>query len=327
MQNEEFVELVKSSISENGLNKIPGDDLIKIYKQAKSIEASSNIPDDELTKVINTLLEEINKRGLSPDSKLQDNNFKIIDSNEDSSFKQNEAIRMSKWIYIIAIPIIVMSIVLIINKSFYSEVPKEPTLDLLGYYNKYKDFYGDIPLEDVAKDAFTRGGYYKMYPNFEAWVKDTGIASVIQEDKDRRSPSLSDKFKEFKIPFPFRFDEESIDGYLFRFDRLTRTVEFRRSLGDNKYQWEPKPYYRNLQHVRDHRARIYRDRQIRAIENQTSAIEEQREAMDETNKIRHNSHDDYMRQSKERQLQDNVEDIKNILEAERRDRRSREMNR
>jgi len=34
-------------------------------------------------------------------------------------------------------------------------------------------------------------------------------------------------------------------------------------------------------------------------------------------KIRHNSHDDYMRQSKERQLQDNVEDIKNILEAER----------
>jgi hypothetical protein len=325
MQNEEFVELVKSSISENGLNKIPGDDLIKIYKQAISIEASSNIPDDELSKVINTLMEEINKRGLSPDSKQQDNNFKTIHSNEDSSFKQNEAIRMSKWIYIIAIPIIVISVILIINKSFYSEVQKAPTFDILGYRDKYKGYYGDMPLEDVAKDVFQRD-YKDQYPDYETWKKDKGIEPLIQEDNDRRKPSLSDKFKEFKIPFPFRFDEESIDGYLFRFDRLTQTVEFRRSLGNNKYQWEPKPYYRNLQHVRDHRARIYRDRQIRAIENQTSAIEEQREAMDETNKMRHNSDDDY-RQHKERQLQDNVEDIKNILEAERRDWRFREMNR
>jgi len=317
MQNEEFIELVKSSISENGLNNIPGDDLIVIYNRARSIEASSNIPNYELSKVINTLLEEINKRGLSPDSKQQDNNFKTIHSNKDYSFKQKEAGGSSKWVYAIAIPIIVIFIALVINKSFLSETPKAPQLDLLGYYNKHKDYYGDIPLEEVAKDAFTRGGYDKQYPDFETWKKETGIAADIEEDNDRRKPSLSDKFKEFEIPFPFRFDEKSIDGHLFRFDRLTRTVEFRRSLGNNKYKWEPKPYYRNLQHVRDHRARIERDRQIKAIEEQTGAIKEQKEAI----------YDDLFRKDNERQLQRNVEDIKDTLDKERRDRQFREMNR
>ncbi len=63
-QNEEFIELLKSSISENGLNTIPGDDLIKIYNRARSIVEFSNEQDMELLNATNMVLEEIRKRGL-----------------------------------------------------------------------------------------------------------------------------------------------------------------------------------------------------------------------------------------------------------------------
>ncbi len=62
--NEKFIELLKSSISENGLNTIPGDDLIKIYNRAISIVESSNEQDMELLNATNMVLDEIRKRGL-----------------------------------------------------------------------------------------------------------------------------------------------------------------------------------------------------------------------------------------------------------------------
>jgi len=68
-QNEEFIALLKSSINENGLKTIPGDDLIEIYKRAKSIESSYGIPSFALSETINAVLEEIKKRGLSPENK------------------------------------------------------------------------------------------------------------------------------------------------------------------------------------------------------------------------------------------------------------------
>jgi len=71
-QNEEFIALLKSSINENGLKTIPGDDLIEIYKRAKSIESSYGIPSLALSVTINAVLEEIKKRGLSPDVTLRD---------------------------------------------------------------------------------------------------------------------------------------------------------------------------------------------------------------------------------------------------------------
>jgi len=37
-QNEEFIELLKSTINENGLNTIPGDDLIEIYNRARVVQ-------------------------------------------------------------------------------------------------------------------------------------------------------------------------------------------------------------------------------------------------------------------------------------------------
>ncbi len=60
--------------------------------------------------------------------------------------------------------------------------------DILGYQQKYKDQYGDVPLEAVAKDAFTRGGYDKEYPDYDTWKKAKGIDSVVQEDTQNRRP-------------------------------------------------------------------------------------------------------------------------------------------
>ena len=60
--------------------------------------------------------------------------------------------------------------------------------DILGYQKKYKDEYGEAPLEDVAKDVFTRAGYDKEYPDYDTWKKVKGIDSIIQEDSQRRNP-------------------------------------------------------------------------------------------------------------------------------------------
>jgi len=313
-QNEEFIELLKSSISENGLDTIPGDDLIEIYKQARSIEASSNIPDDELSKPINTLLEEINKRGLSPEDKTQK-----IDTYKNSFLKQSNAGEGSKWVYAIAIPIIVIAIALVMNKSFSPEAPKAPTFDIKAYYEDSKDYYGNAPLEEVARDVYERG-FKSKYPDYESWKKDKGLEAIIQEDNDRRKSSLSDKFKKFKIPFPFRFSEEPINGILFRYDRFTGTVE--RQFGET---WSPQPRLKNLQHARDFMARLERNRQIRAIEEQTEAMERLRKQQ-QINGL-NTGDSDIMRRYKEDKLRHDVEDIKNTLEAERRDQQIREMNR
>jgi len=67
--------------------------------------------------------------------------------------------------------------------------------NLLGYRDKYKDYFKDAPLEDVAKDAFTQGGWDKE-TDFDTWKKSTGVDSVIQEDTRKRNPSFEDKLRE-----------------------------------------------------------------------------------------------------------------------------------
>ena len=160
MQNEEFIQLLKSSINENGLHNIPGDDLIKIYNRARSIEASSNIPDDELSKVINTLLEEINKRGLSPEAKPQE-----IYSYKNSFLKQRNAGGSSKWVYAIAIPIIVIVIALVVISNFSSHNLSQDEIGQISgraglqYGNRYSgNLYNgnsNVTLEQVTIDIST----------------------------------------------------------------------------------------------------------------------------------------------------------------------------
>jgi len=83
-KNEEFIALLKSTVKENRLDIIPNEELFKICNRARSIAAFSNTLDIELSKAINTLLEEIKKRGLSQDSKPQENKPKEIPNYEDS---------------------------------------------------------------------------------------------------------------------------------------------------------------------------------------------------------------------------------------------------
>ena len=66
--------------------------------------------------------------------------------------------------------------------------------DLVDFYSRHKDYYGDAPLEDVAKDVFQRG-YAEKYPDYDTWKKTSGIESVIQEDTRRRNPTFEDKLR------------------------------------------------------------------------------------------------------------------------------------
>jgi len=64
--------------------------------------------------------------------------------------------------------------------------------DLLGYRDKHKDYYGDKPLEDVAKEVYTRT-FATKYPDYDSWKQDMGIAPIIQRDSKEKEPSFFDK--------------------------------------------------------------------------------------------------------------------------------------
>ncbi len=71
--DEEFIALIKSTVKENRLNTIPGDDLIEIHNRAKLFALNSSDLDLELSKAINALSEEIKKRGLAKSIKSSGN--------------------------------------------------------------------------------------------------------------------------------------------------------------------------------------------------------------------------------------------------------------
>ena len=74
-ENEEFISSLKSVVNENRLGIIPDEDLLEIYKRAKSIDASRNYMDIGFLITINSLLKEIKKRGLP-----QDENVPVVSS-------------------------------------------------------------------------------------------------------------------------------------------------------------------------------------------------------------------------------------------------------
>jgi|GEM_PF-3501465 len=132
-QNEEFIELLKSTVKENGLNTIPGDDLIEIYNRAKLFALNSNELDFELSKAINALLEEIKKRGLSQESKPQANKQQEIHHYKDYSFKQNEAGGIFEWNWgytILVVIVLLAAIIVFYNFSGNAE----------KYFNKAEEY-------------------------------------------------------------------------------------------------------------------------------------------------------------------------------------------
>jgi len=194
--NEEFIELLKSAVRENGLNKIPGDDLIEIYNRAKSIDASNNIPDIELSKAINAVLGEIKKRGLSQNIKPQADKQQEIYHYKDYSFKQNEAGGSSKWFYVIVISIIVISIALVVISNFSSHnLSQDEIAQISGragllYGNRYSgNLYNgnsDVTLKQVTIDISTSINGIKRTRTYSIDVnipplktKDFGIDIVV----------------------------------------------------------------------------------------------------------------------------------------------------
>jgi len=175
---------------------------------------------------------------------------------------------ISKWVY--AIPVIV--IVLVVSISYFSDfgeagtkATKAPTFDIQGYYNKYKDYYGDIPLDEVAKAVYART-FANQYPDYNSWKKAVGIESLIQEDTKRRTPPPPSFLGKIMGALPFRYDEEYIQGRLFRYDRFNKTVEQRQGIDESTAQWVPRPQFKNLQHVRDFMARWERNSQNEELE-------------------------------------------------------------
>ncbi len=124
-QNKEFIALLKSTVKENKLDIIPDRDLIEICKRAKSIDTLSNNLDVEFSKAINTLLEEIKKRGLSQDKTTPQE----ISSFEDYSLEQNNEEGISKWVYVIAISAITIVLVLIALSLFDREERNKATMN------------------------------------------------------------------------------------------------------------------------------------------------------------------------------------------------------
>lgn len=146
-QNEEFIELLKSTVMENGLNTITGDDLIEIYNRAKSIEASNNSPNIELSEATNTVLEEIKKRGLSQDIKPQANKQQEIHHYKDYSFKQNETGGIFEWNWgytILVVVVLLAAIIVFYNFSGNAE----------KYFNK-------------AEEYLQSGQYQKAVENYD----------------------------------------------------------------------------------------------------------------------------------------------------------------
>jgi N12 class adenine-specific DNA methylase len=63
--------------------------------------------------------------------------------------------------------------------------------DILGYRDYYKDYYGDTPIEDVAKDAYNRG-FHKGEPDFQTWSVQNDIDPVIKEERKKRQQAEID---------------------------------------------------------------------------------------------------------------------------------------
>jgi hypothetical protein len=106
-QDEEFIALLQSSIEENELNIIPSNELLEIYNRAKSIASGSNETDIELSTAINSLSDELKKRGLSPENKTTKvSNYEDIQIIRNDNKKSLMAQVLIAFFAAIAIPLI-----------------------------------------------------------------------------------------------------------------------------------------------------------------------------------------------------------------------------
>ena len=67
-------------------------------------------------------------------------------------------------------------------------------LDIISFRDKYKKFYGDMSLDDVAKDMYNRGGF-NTQTDFDSWKQSAGIEPTLEEDRRLRNPTFEDKLR------------------------------------------------------------------------------------------------------------------------------------
>jgi hypothetical protein len=174
-----------------------------------------------------------------------------------------------------------------------------------GEIYTYKDKDGNTVIsntqipEKYEKKAKEIEGKAEVTEPSYALNKTRTEAPNIERDTKRRAPSFSNKVLG---AIPFRYDEESIHGRLFRYDRFNKTVEQRYGTDENTFKWEPRPQFKNLQHVRDFMAQWERNSQQsetdrknkelkRSVEDLKNSVESmKREQEDRDSRERMNHH-------------------------------------
>jgi tetratricopeptide (TPR) repeat protein/uncharacterized membrane protein YeaQ/YmgE (transglycosylase-associated protein family) len=181
-QNKEFIALLKSTVKENKLDIIPDRELIEICKRAKSIDTSSNNLDVEFSKAINTLLEEIKKRGLSQDiTKPQK-----ISNYEDYSYTKNKTGETFEWnwryaFYLVGFILLVV-IAFKVIKSFSESADKYSNIGNdyfeMGQYQKAVENYNEAIHLEPDKDYIyrNRGLAYYNLGNYNQAIQDNNKA-------------------------------------------------------------------------------------------------------------------------------------------------------
>lgn len=111
----------------------------------------------------------------------------------------------------------------------------------------------------------------------------------------------------------FRYEKEYNHGMEYRFDRLARSVEIKRTYGD-VVQWERSDRFENLQQVRDYYTNLDRRRLREAIEEQTREISNARLQQQLTSS-------DIMKKYEDDKLRRDVNDIKDTIERQELERR------
>ena len=66
--------------------------------------------------------------------------------------------------------------------------------NIKAYYEDSKDYYGNVPLEEVARDVYERG-FKDKHPDYNTWKQSAGIDSALEEDRRRRNPTFEDKLR------------------------------------------------------------------------------------------------------------------------------------
>ena len=139
-------------------------------------------------------------------------------------------------------------------------VKGEPVDNVMGTWQMPIPSQGPITVDPVALESFQK------------FLNTTGPITSEQLTSRSPSPVAPSFLSKLMGAIPFRYEEESIHGYLYRYDRCTKTVQVRYGIDENSFKWKPTPRWKNLQHVRNFWAQDERDNHVRATEDKNEEL-------------------------------------------------------